>query len=103
MSSPFETAPQVTRESLRASLFASLRERCLDALDLAGQLTRVARSDVGLEHEAHATAVLPDRSVARRTTSITSSHSPSIVVNIASVRFGRPDSRTMRTASATAP
>lgn len=33
---------------------------------------------------------------------MTSSQSPSIVVNIASVRFGRPDSRTMRTASATA-
>ncbi|CAM5652103.1 hypothetical protein STENM327S_00680 [Streptomyces tendae] len=38
---------------------------------------------------------------ARRTTSMTSSHSPSIEVNIASVRFGSPDSRTTRTASAT--
>ncbi len=31
-----------------------------------------------------------------------SSHSPSTVVNIESVRFGRPDSRTTRTAAATA-
>src|SRR5215469_15051134 len=35
------------------------------------------------------------------TTAITSSQSPSIVVNIASVRFGSPLSRTTRTASAT--
>src|SRR5205823_10528465 len=35
------------------------------------------------------------------TTAITSSHSPSTVVNIASVRFGRPEARTTRTASAT--
>ena len=41
-------------------------------------------------------------SVAALTTAITSSHSPSIVVNMASVRLGRPDSRTIRTASATA-
>src|SRR5256714_3842424 len=40
-------------------------------------------------------------STARFTTAITSSHSPSTVVNIASVRLGRPDSRTTRTASAT--
>ena len=40
-------------------------------------------------------------STARLTTSMTSSHSPSTVVNIASVRFGRPLSRTTRTASAT--
>ena len=41
-------------------------------------------------------------SVAAFTTAITSSHSPSIVVNMASVRLGRPDSRTTRMASATA-
>src|SRR4051794_33812345 len=35
-------------------------------------------------------------------TAKTSSHSPSMVVNIASVRFGRPESRTTRTAAATA-
>src|SRR3954468_17431626 len=35
-------------------------------------------------------------------TSMHSSHSPSTVVNIESVRFGRPDSRTTRTAAATA-
>src|SRR6476661_3779416 len=36
------------------------------------------------------------------TTAITSSHSPSTLVNIALVSFGRPDARTTRTASATA-
>src|SRR3954465_10058585 len=41
-------------------------------------------------------------STARRTTSMHGAQSPSIVVNIASVRLGRPDSRTTRTASATA-
>ncbi len=35
-------------------------------------------------------------------TAITSSHSPSTVVNMASVRFGNPEARTTRTASATA-
>src|SRR5215218_2362193 len=44
----------------------------------------------------------PTASVARRTTSNTSSHSPSISVNIDVVRFGRPDSRTILTAAATA-
>ncbi|CAM5658463.1 hypothetical protein SRIMM317S_06337 [Streptomyces rimosus subsp. rimosus] len=38
---------------------------------------------------------------ARLTTSMTSSHSPSMDVNMASVRLGSPDSRTTRTASAT--
>src|SRR5262245_29001497 len=41
-------------------------------------------------------------SAARLTTAITSSHSPSTSVNIASVWFGRPLCRTTRTASATA-
>ena len=41
-------------------------------------------------------------STALFTTAITSSQSPSIVVNMASVRFGSPLSRTTRTASATA-
>src|SRR6478735_5695103 len=41
-------------------------------------------------------------STARRTTSMQAAQSPSIVVNIASVRLGSPDSRTTRTASATA-
>src|SRR6266567_3952849 len=41
-------------------------------------------------------------SAARLTTVITSSHSPSIVVNMAVVSLGRPDSHTTRTASATA-
>jgi branched-subunit amino acid transport protein len=41
-------------------------------------------------------------STARFTTAMTSSHSPSMVVNMASVRFGSPLSRTTRTASATA-
>src|SRR6185312_10082743 len=36
------------------------------------------------------------------TTAITSSHSPSMLVNIALVSFGKPDARTIRTASATA-
>ena len=40
--------------------------------------------------------------MARRTTSITSSHSPSIEVNIEDVSWGSPDARTTRTASATA-
>src|SRR5699024_5139585 len=44
----------------------------------------------------------PAASTARLTTSMTSSHSPSTLVNIASVEFGKPDSRTTRTASATA-
>ncbi len=44
----------------------------------------------------------PTASVARRTTSKTSSHSPSSSVNIEVVRFGRPDSRTILTAAATA-
>src|SRR3954470_5903791 len=35
-------------------------------------------------------------------TAITSSHSPSMLVNMALVSFGRPDSRTTRMASATA-
>src|SRR5204863_516645 len=39
-------------------------------------------------------------STARLTTAIVSSHSPSMVVNIASVWFGSPLSRTTRTASA---
>src|SRR3954464_3405418 len=41
-------------------------------------------------------------STARFTTSITSSHSPSMLVNIALVWWGRPESRTTRMASATA-
>src|SRR6266540_1480564 len=41
-------------------------------------------------------------STARLTTAITSSHSPSMLVNIALVSLGRPDSRTTRTAAATA-
>src|SRR6266545_1113226 len=41
-------------------------------------------------------------STARLTTAITSSHSPSTLVNIALVSFGSPDSRTTRIASATA-
>src|SRR4029453_8423773 len=45
---------------------------------------------------------LPTASVARLTTSNTSSHSPSMVVNIESVWLGSPDSRTIFTASATA-
>ena len=40
-------------------------------------------------------------STARLTTSMASSQSPSMVVNMASVRFGSPLSRTTRTASAT--
>ncbi len=47
-------------------------------------------------------APVPAASTARRTTSITSSHSPSMLVNIAFVSLGRPDSRTTRTAAATA-
>ena len=35
-------------------------------------------------------------------TAMTSSHSPSMLVNIALVSCGSPDARTMRTASATA-
>src|SRR6478735_170027 len=41
-------------------------------------------------------------STARFTAAITSSHSPSMLVNIALVSQGRPDARTTRTASATA-
>ena len=41
-------------------------------------------------------------STARLTTAITSSHSPSMLVNIAFVSLGSPDSRTTRTAAATA-
>ena len=41
-------------------------------------------------------------STARFTTSITSSQSPSRLVNIALVSQGRPESRTTRTAAATA-
>src|SRR5436190_4850589 len=41
-------------------------------------------------------------STARLTTAITSSHSPSTLVNIALVSLGSPDSRTTRTAAATA-
>src|SRR5690606_1589796 len=44
----------------------------------------------------------PAASTARLTTSITSSHSPSLLVNIALVSFGSPDSRTTCTARATA-
>src|SRR5664279_1003333 len=44
----------------------------------------------------------PTASQARLTTSMHSSQSPSIVVNIESVRLGNPESRTTRTASATA-
>src|SRR5690349_22128022 len=51
--------------------------------------TRLTRGD------AAATA-----STARLTTAITSSHSPSMLVNIALVSLGRPDSRTTRTAAA---
>ena len=40
---------------------------------------------------------------ARFTTAITSSHSPSMLVNIALVSHGSPDSRITRTASATEP
>ena len=40
-------------------------------------------------------------STARLTTAMASSQSPSMVVNMASVRFGSPLSRTTRTASAT--
>ena len=42
------------------------------------------------------------RKTASLTTAITSSHSPSMLVNIALVSFGSPDSRITRTASATA-
>src|SRR3546814_6118424 len=41
-------------------------------------------------------------STAALTTAITSSHSPSMLVNIELVSLGRPDSRTTRTAAATA-
>src|SRR6478735_4294985 len=44
----------------------------------------------------------PTTSQHRLTTAMHSSHSPSMVVNIESVRLGRPDSRTTRMASATA-
>src|SRR3954452_19870780 len=45
---------------------------------------------------------LPTTSHACLTTAMHSSQSPSMVVNIESVRFGRPDSRTTFTACATA-
>lgn len=47
-------------------------------------------------------APAPAASTARRTTSITSSHSPSTLVNIALVSLGRPEALTTRTAAATA-
>ena len=43
----------------------------------------------------------PTASTAALTTAMTSSQSPSIEVNMASVRFGSPLARTIRTASAT--
>src|SRR5205814_5700448 len=46
-------------------------------------------------------ALAATASTACFTTAITSSHSPSTVVNIASVRLGSPEARTTRTASAT--
>jgi hypothetical protein len=77
---------------------SGLAEVALQGLHLGGVtdgrmsalITRLTRGDLA------ATA-----SVARLTTSITSSHSPSRVVNMESVRFGSPESRTTRTASAT--
>jgi len=47
-------------------------------------------------------AEAPRASTQSLITAITSSHSPSRVVNIELVSFGRPDARTIRTASATA-
>ena len=59
----------------------------LEAVQLAGQLAGVARADVGLEDEADARhRTSSTASQARRTTSMHSSHSPSTVVNMESVR-----------------
>ena len=79
-----------------------LGQHCLHLLDLGVQGVAVARADVGLRitsvrmplvGEAHG-GVAP-------TTAMTSSHSPSISVNMEVVRWGRPESRMTRTASAT--
>ncbi len=60
-----------------------------------GRMSAFSTSDTRLPYR-------PTASQARLTTSMHSSQSPSMVVNIESVRFGRPDSRTIRTASVTA-
>ena len=80
----------------------SCLEGLLDPLHLRGQLSGVAGADVGLEHQPDARRDLGDTSTARLTTAITSSHSPSMLVNIALVSLGSPDSRTTRMAAATA-
>ena len=63
---------------------------------------RPARPDVGLQHQPDPGGPSATTSTARLTTAITSSHSPSMLVNIALVSLGRPDARTTRTAAATA-
>ena len=79
------------------------REMTLHRRGFAGHRVGDTRSPVGLDH--HADPRCPGAvttSTARCTTAITSPQSsPSITVNIASVLFGNPESRTTRTASAT--
>ncbi|CAM5560016.1 hypothetical protein SMICM304S_05808 [Streptomyces microflavus] len=79
---------------------ASGGEVPLHRLDLRGHTVGDTGPDVAL-HTRETRPRGPRRRPPRRsTTSMTSSHSPSMEVNMASVRSGSPDSRTTRTASA---
>ena len=79
----------------------SARQVAFQALDLGLQGPGTAGLTSALSVRLTRGARAATASTARFTTSITSSQSPSMVVNIASVRFSRPLSLTTRTASAT--
>lgn len=72
------------------------------ALHLAGQLSTESGTDVSLDHQRDAAAVTANSLSGALDDVEDSSHSPSIVVNIESVWLGKPDSRTILTAAATA-
>ena len=86
------SAPGVTRSL----------ERRLESLDLAVDLARVAGPDVGLQHQRDPRAVLGDGLGGAAHDVEDLVPLPLDLVNIESVWFGRPDSRTIRTAAATA-
>src|SRR5690606_30289971 len=84
---PVSSDSAASRSSTRSTLPVSSPER-------PGRMSALMTSDTRCPPA-------PTASVARWMTGMTTSQSPSISVNIAVVRLGRPDSRTMRTASAT--
>ena len=87
------TGPTASSGAAARTVGSALTQVLLDALDLGGQLAVVPGADVGLEHQADAWVAGRSTSTACLTTAITSSHSPSMLVNIALVSQGSPESR----------